>query len=116
MGGGVDTGGTVVGELGSLATAPGEATVALAVPVTGDTHLLLGAYRVEGVDGTALQALLDGLPSQIWSHEKVGGRDAVVSLAGSDGARTYLLVSGDTLFQVETDQAALAAEALGSLP
>jgi hypothetical protein len=116
VGSGTQTGGTVVDALGSIVTAPGAVTVALAVPsVNGSTRLLLAAYRANGVDEVRLGEMLAAFPSQIWSHQSIGGRDVLVSVAGSDKSRTYLRVAGDVLEQVETDDATVAQEAIAAL-
>ncbi len=64
---------------------------------------------------TKLEEMLAAFPIQIWSHQAIGGRDVLVSVAGSDKSRTYLRVAGDVLEQVETDDAALAQEAIAAL-
>lgn len=116
VGSGTQTGGTVIDALGSIVSAPGAVTVALAVPSgSGSTRLLLAAYRVNGIDGTKLGRMLAAFPSQIWSHQTIGGRDVLVSAAGSDKSRTYLRITGDVLEQVETDDGALAQEAIAAL-
>ena len=116
VGSGTQTGGTVIDALGSVVTAPGAVSVALAVPsASGSTRLLLAAYAGTGVDEGKLEEMLAAFPIQIWSHQAIGGRDVLVSVAGSDKSRTYLRVAGDVLEQVETDDAALAQEAIAAL-
>ena len=116
VGSGTQTGGTVIDALGSIVTAPGAVTVALAVPsATGSARLLLAAYRATGVDEVKLGEMLAAFPAQIWSHQAIDGRDVLVSVAGSDKSRTYLRIAGDVLEQVETDDATLAQEAIAAL-
>ena len=116
VGSGTQTGGTVIDALGSIVAAPGAVSVALAVPsASGSTRLLLAAYRAVGVDEAKLGQMLAGFPAQVWSHQTIGGRDVLVSVAGSDKSRTYLRIAGDVLEQVETDDAALAQEAIAAL-
>jgi hypothetical protein len=116
VGSGTQTGGTVIDALGSVVAAPGAVSVALAVPsASGSTRLLVAAYAATGVDEAKLAGMLAAFPSQVWSHQTIGGRDVLVSVAGSDRSRTYLRVSGDVLEQVETDDAALAQEAIAAL-
>jgi hypothetical protein len=120
VGDGIATGGTVAGEFGRLVRAPGDVTVALAVPSGEATSILLAAYRLRGVDAAALHAFLASFPPQIWSTATVGGKEVLESIADESGSRTYLRV-GDgagegVLFQVETADPALADEALAGLP
>ena len=90
--------------------------MALAVPSGGDsTRLLLAAYRAQGIDEAMLEQMLAGFPHQVWSHETIGGRDVLVSVAGSDRSRTWLRIAGDVLEQVETADAALARGAIAAL-
>jgi hypothetical protein len=116
VGSGTQTGGTVVDALGSIVTAPGSVSVALAVPVGSDsTRLLLAAYRAQGVDEARLGQMLAGFPHRVWSHETIDGRDVLLSVAGSDKSRTWLRIAGDVLEQVETPDAALARGAIAAL-
>jgi len=119
VGSSVQTGGTVLDALGTLVSAPGSVTLAFGVPADastgGSSGLLVAAYRIAGLGPGAIDGLLATFPTQVWSHQAIGGRDALVSVAASDKSRTYLRVSGDVLEQVQTSDAALAATALGAM-
>jgi hypothetical protein len=112
VGGDIVTGGTVAGELGVLVDAPGDVSVALAVPATGDTPLLVAAYRLSGVGEAEIDDFLAGLPPEIWTRQSIDGRNVLVSVPGSDGGRSWLLAdeaAGDgLLFQVESTGTALS--------
>lgn len=107
--------GTVLDAVGSLVPAPGKVSVALGVPSEGASDLILTAFRLDGVDGAAIEARLAEFPAELWSRASVGGRDVLASVAGSDGRRTYLRLSGSVLEEVVTGDAALAAEAIAAL-
>ncbi|MEA2621438.1 MAG: hypothetical protein QOH61_348 [Chloroflexota bacterium] len=106
--------GTVLDALASLVRTPGQVSFALAVPVEGSS-VVLSAYRLEGVDASAIDARLAGFPAEVWSRTSVGGRDVLVSVAGSDGRKTYLRVSGNVVEEVTTADGALAEEAVAAL-
>ena len=72
VGGDVSTGGTVAGELGLLVDAPGDVSIALAVP-TDDTPLLVAAFRLAGADQASIAEFLAGLPPEIWSRGTIDG-------------------------------------------
>lgn len=114
VGGDLGTG-TVLDAVGSLVPVPGRVTVAVGVPVTGTSDLVMTGFRLDGVDPAVIQARLAQFPQQIWSQTKVGGRDVLASVAGSDGRRTYLRVSGSVIEEVVTSDAKLAAEAIAGL-
>jgi hypothetical protein len=107
--------GTVLDAVGSLVSAPGKVNVAVAAPATGTSDLTLTAFRLDGVDGVAIAARLAEFPAQLWSHASIGGRDVLASVAGTDGRRTYLRVSGNVLEEVVSADATLAAEAIAGL-
>jgi hypothetical protein len=87
---------------------------------TDDTPLLLAAFRLAGADQESIAAFLAGLPPEIWSHGTVDGRDVLVSVAGTDGGRTWLLADEGAdhglLYQVESNDQLLAEEAIRALP
>jgi hypothetical protein len=120
VGGDIVTGGTVAGELGVLVDAPGDVSVALAVPATGDTPLLVAAYRLAGVGEAEIDDFLAGLPPEIWTMQSIDGRNVLVSVPGSDGGRSWLLAdeaAGDgLLFQVESTDQLLGEAAIRALP
>jgi hypothetical protein len=107
--------GTVLDAVGSLVPAPGKVSVALGVPASGTSDLVLTAFRLDGVDGSAIEARLAQFPAELWSHASMGGRDVLASVAGSDGRRTYLRVSANVLEEVVTADATVAAEAIAGL-
>jgi hypothetical protein len=107
--------GTVLDAVGALVAAPGKVNVAVAAPATGTSDLTLTAFRLDGVDEVAIVARLAEFPVQLWSHAMVGSRDVLVSVAGTDGRRTYLRVSGNVLEEVVSADAAVAAEAIAGL-
>lgn len=120
VGDGISAGGTVAGEFGRLVSAPGDVTVALAVPAGEETSILIAGYRFRGVEAAAVRDLLAGFPPQIWSTTTVGGREVLTSIADATGSRTYLRVGegagSGILFQVQATDPDLAAEALAGLP
>ncbi len=77
--------GSIAGELGRLVTAPGDVTLALAVPADGAAPLLIAAYRLHGITTAAVQAFVDSFPDDIWSDARVAGRDVRVSIVGDFG-------------------------------
>lgn len=114
VGGDLGTG-TVLDAVGSLVPVPGRVTVALGVPATGTSDLVLTAFRLDGVDPAVIQERLAQFPPAIWGTVSVGGHDVLASVAGSDGRRTYLRVSGNVIQEVVTSDANLAAEAIAGL-
>jgi hypothetical protein len=119
VGGDMATGGTVAGELGVLVNAPGDVSMALAVP-TDDTPLLIVAFRLAGADEQSIADFLAGLPPEIWSRTTIDGRDVLVSVPGTDGGRTWLLADEGAdhglLYQVESNDQALGEQAIRALP
>jgi hypothetical protein len=107
--------GTVLDAVGALVPVPGDVTVALAVPSTGSSNLVLTAFSLRGVDNATIAARMAEFPSEIWSTQTVGGRSVLASVPGSDGRRTYLRLSGNVLEEVVTDNAAEAAEVIAAL-
>jgi hypothetical protein len=116
VGGSVGSAGTILDAVGSLVPTPGRVSVALAVPAEGSADLLIAAYRLDGVSSDAIQARLGLFPSQVWSHQTVGGHEALVSVVGSDGSQTWLLVAGNVLEEIDSSDATLAEEAISALP
>jgi hypothetical protein len=114
VGGDIGTG-TVLDAVGSLVATPGRVTVALGVPATGTSDLVLTAFRLDGVDPAAIQARLAQFPPQIWKQATVGGRDVLESVAGTDGRKTYLRVSGSVIEEIVTSDAKLAVQAIAGL-
>ena len=114
VGGDLGTG-TVLDAVGSLVPVPGRVTVALGLPATGTSDVIVTAFRLDGVETAVIQARLAQFPPQIWSQASVGGRDVLASVAGSDGRRTYLRVTGSVIEEVVTGDAKLAAEAIAGL-
>ncbi len=114
--------GSIAGELGRLVDAPGDVTVALAVPTDIDAPLLLAAYRLRGVTVEEAQAFVDSFPDDVWSDARVAGHDVRVSVVGEDGNnRSWLLVregpDGDAvLYQVDAGRQALGSAAVAALP
>jgi len=113
--------GSIAGELGRLVNAPGDVTVALAVPTDGTAPLLVAGYRLHGVTPQVAQAFLDSFPADIWSDARIGGRPVRVSVVGSSGNRTWLHVAagpdGDAvIYQIDAGKEALGLTALTALP
>jgi hypothetical protein len=114
--------GSIAGELGRLVDAPGDVSVALAVPTDIDAPLLLAAYRLRGVTVDQAQAFVDSFPDDVWSDARVAGHDVRVSVVGEDGNnRSWLLVregpDGDAvLYQVDAGRQALGSAAVAALP
>ena len=113
--------GSIAGELGRLVNAPGDVSVALAVPTDGTAPLLMAGYRLHGVTPEAAQAFLDSFPDAIWSDTRVAGRQARMSVVGASGNRTWLHVApgpnGDAvLYQVDAGKQALGLSAVAALP
>ena len=114
VGGDLGTG-TVLDAVGSLVPVPGRVTVALGVPATGSSDLVITAFRLAGVDPAVIESRLAQFPTEIWSQTSVGGQDVLASVAGSDGRRTYLRISGSVIEEVVTSNSKLAAEAIAGL-
>ena len=113
--------GSIAGELGRLVNAPGDVSVALAVPTDGTAPLLVAGYRLHGVTPQAARAFLDSFPADIWSDARIGGRPVRVSVVGSSGNRTWLHVAagpdGDAvIYQIDAGKEALGLTALTALP
>ena len=114
VGGDLGTG-TVLDAVGSLVATPGRVTVALGVPASGTSDLVLTAFHLDGVDPAAIQARLAQFPPQIWKQASVGGRAVLESVAGTDGRKTYLRVSGSVIEEIVTSDAKLAGQAIAGL-
>ncbi len=113
--------GSIAGELGRLVPAPGDVTLALAVPADGAAPLLIAAYRLHGITTAAVQAFVDSFPNDIWSDARVAGHDVRVSIVGDSGNRTWLRVAagpgGDAvLYQVDAGKPSLGMAAIAALP
>jgi hypothetical protein len=113
--------GSIAGELGRLVNAPGDVTVALAVPTDGTQPLLVAAYRLRGVIPAAAQAFVDSFPDDIWSTTRVAGKQVRISIQGDTGNRTWLHVAsgpdGDAvLYQVDAGKQSLGLAAVAALP
>jgi hypothetical protein len=113
--------GSIAGELGRVVAAPGDVTVALAVPTDATAPLLIAAYRLAGVTPEQAQAFVDSFPREIWSDTRVAGHAARVSVVGDSGNRTWLRVApgpnGDAvLYQVEAGKSSLGMAAIAALP
>ncbi len=105
--------GSLASSLGVLLEAPADLTLAIAVPAEGEQDLLVAAYALAGVDRVALDAVLDTFPGQVWTRAHLGPTEALVSVRGEGGRRTWLwsaqLPGGDAvLYQVEATSASLA--------
>ncbi len=113
--------GSIAGELGRVVPAPGDVTLALAVPTDGAAPLLIAGYRLAGVSVMDAQAFIDSFPADVWSDARVAGHDVRVSVVGDGGARTWLHVAsgpdGDSvLYQVDSSKPALGLAAVAALP
>ncbi len=113
--------GSIVGEFGRVVPAPGDVTLALAVPTDGAAPLLIAGYRLAGVSVMDAQAFIDSFPDDVWSDARVAGHDVRVSVVGEGGARTWLHVAsgpdGDAvLYQVDSSKPALGLAAVAALP
>ncbi len=113
--------GSIVGELGRVVSAPGDVTLALAVPTDGAAPLLIAGYRLAGVSVEDAQAFIDSFPDDVWSDARVAGHDVRVSVVGEGGARTWLHVAsgpdGDAvIYQVDASRPALGLAAVAALP
>jgi len=113
--------GSIVGELGRLVDAPGDVSVALAVPTDSSAPLLIAGYRLHGVTPEAAQAFLDTFPDDIWSDARVAGHQVRVSVVGASGNRTWLHAAagpdGDAvLYQVDAGKQPLGQSAVAALP
>jgi len=113
--------GSLAGELGRLVNAPGDVSVALAVPTDGAQPLLVAGYRLRGVTRDSAQAFVDSFPDDIWSTTRVAGKEVRMSVQGDTGNRTWLHVAagpdGDTvLYQVDAGKPSLGLAAVAALP
>ncbi len=113
--------GSIVGELGRLVHAPGDVTVALAVPTDTAAPLLVAGYRLRGVTPDAAQRFVDSFPDDVWSDTRLAGRLVRMSVRGESGNRTWLHVAagpgGDAvLYQVDAGTDALGRAAVAALP
>lgn len=113
--------GSIAGELGRLVNAPGDVSVALAVPTDGVQPLLVAAYRLRGITPEAAQAFVDSFPDDVWSTTRIAGKQVRMSVQGDTGNRTWLHVAvgpgGDAvLYQVDAGKQSLGLAALAGLP
>ena len=114
--------GSIVGELGRLVDAPGDVSVALAVPTDTDAPLIIAAYRLRDVTLDQARAFVDSFPDEVWSDARIVGRDVRVSVVGvADNNRSWLHVAagpdGDAvLYQVDAGRQALGLAAVAALP
>ncbi|MBX3031803.1 MAG: hypothetical protein KF809_16770 [Chloroflexi bacterium] len=105
--------------LGALVRIPAQLTLGIAFPTTDGSDLLVAAYRLEGVEPSAVDALLATFPD-LWERTRIGATDVLLSPVGEGGRRTWLaaapLADGSAaLVQVDTTNAALGRATVGAI-
>ncbi len=108
--------GSLASALGVLVTAPADLTLAIAVPAASDQDLVIAGYALSGVSQAALEGVLATFPDEVWGRARLGSLDALVSMRGEEGRRTWLwtgaLPNGDAiLYQVDATNSTLARAA-----
>ena len=78
-------------------------------------------YKVDGVAATALRDALiaawkGDFPEMTVSEVTVGGKDVTKGDFGEDTITSYLYVSGDVVYDIESSDEAIATAALAALP
>ena len=78
-------------------------------------------YKVDGVAATALRDALiaawkGDFPEMTVSEVTVGGKDVTKGEFGEDTITSYLYVSGDVVYDIESADEAIATAALAALP
>ena len=78
-------------------------------------------YKVDGVDPAAVRDALiaaweGDFPEMTTSQVTVGGKDVIKGAFGEDTPSSYLYVSGDVVYDIESADEAIATAALAALP
>ena len=78
-------------------------------------------YKVDGVEATALRDALiaawkGDFPEMTVSQVTVGGKDVTKGDFGEDTITSYLYVSGDVVYDIESSDESIATAALAALP
>jgi hypothetical protein len=112
--------GSLASSLGVLVDTPADLTLAIGVPATSDRDVLVAAYALSGVDRAALDDVLDTFPEEVWTRDRLGAREVLVSVRGDGGRRTWLwsgtLPNGDAvLYQVDSTNGTLARQVIDSV-
>lgn len=110
---GGEASGSLASSLGVLVDAPADLTVAIGVPSTTEQDLVVAAFALGGVDRGALDEVLETFPPEVWTRDRLGPTEVLVSVQGDAGRRTWLwsgaLPNGDAvLYQVDSTNGTLA--------
>ena len=78
-------------------------------------------YKVDGVEATALRDALiaawkGDFPEMTVSQVTVGGKDVTKGDFGEDTITSYLYISGDVVYDIESSDETIATAALAALP
>ncbi len=112
-------GGDGMEEFQALLQATGAQAEDVTIGVASSPDLSVAALRVAGAEAqsflqNAVQAVVSENPGSTSTTVDIAGRQVVrVSASGGD---SYFIAVGDTVYQVDTDDAAQAAAAIGLLP
>ena len=112
--------GSLASSLGVLVDAPADLTLAIATPSDSDQDLVVAAYALAGVDKAALDEVLETFPPEVWTHDRLGPMEVLVSVRGDGGRRTWLwsgeLANGDAvLYQADSTNGTLAREVVAAI-
>jgi hypothetical protein len=108
--------------LASLGKKPADLLIAEAYDPSGNIALWVIGFQAGGVAGTTLrQAILDSWLAAAPSNVKtttvtISGKQVIKVDYGDGGVLDYLYEHGESVFDVATADASLAATALGQLP
>jgi hypothetical protein len=100
---------------------PTDLQVAQAYDPTQNLDGSVGIYRVPGVDATKVrdalvQAWKGDSPDLKVSQVTLGGKEVTKGDFGTDSVNSYLYVTGDLVYDIETSDETIATAALNSLP
>jgi hypothetical protein len=112
---------SMAASLSAVCKTPADLQVAQAYDQDQTTDVLIYVYRIDGVEAAAMRdALLaawkSDYPSMTVSQVALGGKDVTKGDFGEDNVGTYVYVSGDFVYDIETADESVATAVLAGLP